>query len=167
LEHGKNSTHNTSDCFTLKNRKDNGQNGNEKNGKTVGCSFSNHNFRKELNLMAKRSSKKEVLDLYASAIAREQTKYGKANKKKASVKRKVLLSESEEDSSDSDESFHLIRKKRTSPKKAKVKFVSEPDKKKSKPTNKMTAEEKDFLKQIAHLESTDESSEKSGSSSDT
>jgi hypothetical protein len=29
-EHGKNSTYNTSDCFTLKNRKDNGQNGNEK-----------------------------------------------------------------------------------------------------------------------------------------
>jgi Tfp pilus assembly protein PilE len=32
-EHGKNNTHNTSDCFTLKNRKDNGQNSNEKNGK--------------------------------------------------------------------------------------------------------------------------------------
>jgi hypothetical protein len=31
-EHDKNSTHNTSDCFTLKNRKDNGQNGNEKHG---------------------------------------------------------------------------------------------------------------------------------------
>jgi Tfp pilus assembly protein PilE len=99
LEHGKNSKHsNTSDCFTLKNRKDNGQNGDEKNGKTVGRSFYNRNFRKELNAMAKKSSKKEVLDLYASAIAREQTKYGKASKKKASVKRKVLLSESEEDS---------------------------------------------------------------------
>jgi hypothetical protein len=75
------------------------------------------------------------------------------------VKRKVLLSESEENSSDSDESFHLNRNKRTSPKKAKVKFVSEPDKKKSKPTNETTAEEKDVLKQIAQLESTDESSE--------
>jgi hypothetical protein len=32
--------------------------------------------------MAKKSSKKEVLDLYASAIAREQTKYDKASKKK-------------------------------------------------------------------------------------
>jgi Tfp pilus assembly protein PilE len=74
-EHGKNSTHNTSHCFTLKNRKDNGQNGNEKNGKTVGCSFSNRNFRKELNATAKKSSKKEVIDLYASVIAREQTKY--------------------------------------------------------------------------------------------
>jgi hypothetical protein len=39
--------------------------------------------------MAKRSSKKEVLDVYASAIAREQTKYDMAHKKKASVKRKV------------------------------------------------------------------------------
>jgi hypothetical protein len=116
--------------------------------------------------VAKKSSKKEVLDLYASAIAYEQTKYDKANKKKVSVKHKVVLSKSEEDSSDSDESFHLIRKKRTSPKKAKVHFVSEPDKKKAKPTNETTAEEKDFLKQITHLESTDESSEKSGSSSD-
>jgi hypothetical protein len=111
-----------SDCFTLKNRKDNRQNGNEKNGKTVGRSFSNRNFRKELNAMAKKSSKKEVLDLYASAIAREQTKFDKASKKKASVKCKVLLSESEEDSSDSNEYFHLIRKTRTSSKKAKVQF---------------------------------------------
>jgi hypothetical protein len=165
-EHGKNSTHNTSDCFTLKNRKNNEQNGNEKNGKTVGRTFSNHNFQRELNAMAKRSSKKEVIDLYASAIARKQTKYDKASKKKVSVKRKVLLSESEEDSSDSDESFHLIRKKRTSrPKKAKVHFVSESDKKKSKPPNETNAEETSFLKQMAHLESTDEFLEKSGSSS--
>jgi Tfp pilus assembly protein PilE len=82
-EHGKNKTHNTGDCFTLKNRKENGQNGNEKNGKIVGRSFSNRNFCKELNAMAKRSSKKEVLDLYASAIACEQTKYDMAHKKKA------------------------------------------------------------------------------------
>jgi uncharacterized membrane protein len=122
--------------------------------------------------MAKKSSKKEVLDLYASAIARKQTKkYEKAHKKTASVKGRVVLSESGEDSSDSDESFHLIRKKRTSSKKTKVQFVSEPDKldkKKQKPANETTAEEKYFLKhQIAHLESTVESSEKSGSSSDT
>jgi hypothetical protein len=120
--------------------------------------------------MAKKSSKKEGLDLYASAIAREQTKYGMAHLKKASVKCKVLLSENEKDSSDSDESFHLIRKKKSSSEKTKVQFVSEtdkPDKKKQKPANETTAEEKDFLKQIAHLESTDEFSEKSGSSSDT
>jgi hypothetical protein len=66
----------------------------------------------------------------------------------------------------SDEYFHLIRKKRTSSKKAKVQFLSETNKKKSKPTSETTAEEKKFLKQITHLESTDESSEKSGSSSD-
>jgi hypothetical protein len=106
-----------------KNRKDNGQNGNEKNGKTVGRSFSNHNFRKELNAMAKDSSKKEALDLCASAIARKQTKYDKAHKKKASAKRKVILSDSEEDSSDSDESFHLIKKKKSSSKKMKVQCV--------------------------------------------
>jgi hypothetical protein len=162
--------HNKSDCFTLKNRKDNGQNGNDKNGKTVGRSFSNRNFWKELNAMAKHSSKKEALDLYASAISREQTKYDKAQKKKASAKRKVLLSNSEKNNSDSDESFHLIKKKKSSSKKAKVQFVSETDKKdkkKQKPSNEPTAEEKAFIKQIAHLEETDESSDKSVSSDDT
>jgi hypothetical protein len=108
-EHGKNSTHNTSDCFTLKKRQGNGQSNNQKTVR----SFSNRNFRKEINAMAKKSPKKQVLDLYAIAIACEQTKYDKVSKKKALVKRKVLLSESEEDSSDSDESIHLIRRKRT------------------------------------------------------
>jgi hypothetical protein len=41
--------------------------------------------------MAKVSSKKKVIDLYASAITREQTKYDKAHKKKASVKRKIVF----------------------------------------------------------------------------
>jgi hypothetical protein len=121
-------------------------------------------------VMAKNSSKKEALDLYASAIAREQTKYNKGHKKKALEKRKVLLSDSEEDSNDSDESFHLIRKKRTSLKKTKVQFVSEsdkPDKKKTKPSNEPTAKEKAFIKQIAHLEETDKSSDKSILSDDT
>jgi hypothetical protein len=124
-----------------------------------------------LNVMVKYSSKKKAaLDLYASVIAREQTKYDKAHKKKASAKRKVLLSDSEEDSSDSDESFHFIKKKKSSSKKTKVQFVSETekkDKKKQKPSNEPTAEEKACIKQIAHLEETDESSDKSVSSSDT
>jgi surfactin synthase thioesterase subunit len=77
------------------------------------------------------------------------------------------LSESEGDSSDSDKSFQLIRKKKSSSKALKVQFVSESDKPdKKKQANETTAEEKDFLKQITHLESTDESLEKSGSSDD-
>jgi Tfp pilus assembly protein PilE len=38
-EHGENNTHNTSDCFTLKNRKDNGQNSNEKTVKLLAVPF--------------------------------------------------------------------------------------------------------------------------------
>jgi Tfp pilus assembly protein PilE len=60
-EHRKNSTLNMSDCFTLKNRKENGQNGNEKNGKAVGCSFSNRNFWKELNAMVKSPLRRKFL----------------------------------------------------------------------------------------------------------
>jgi hypothetical protein len=38
-EHGKNNTHNTSDCFTLKNRQGNGQSNNEKTVKPLAVPF--------------------------------------------------------------------------------------------------------------------------------
>jgi hypothetical protein len=47
-----------------------------------------------------------------------------------------------------------------------VSETAKQDKRRKNPFNEPTAEEKDFLKQIAHLEETDESSDKSGSSDD-
>jgi hypothetical protein len=37
-------------------------------------SFSNQNLRKEINLLAKTSSKKKILEMYASVIKREKAK---------------------------------------------------------------------------------------------
>ena len=51
-EHGWNSTHSTSECFTIKNR----EKRNNKNGKTnEPKTFSNKAFRKELNLLARKT----------------------------------------------------------------------------------------------------------------
>jgi hypothetical protein len=70
-EHGQNPSHDTADCYTLKNRASKASVGNKPN---KAKQFSNKEFRRELNLMAKKSSKKQVLDLYASAIKREKAK---------------------------------------------------------------------------------------------
>jgi hypothetical protein len=69
-EHGKNPTHATGDCFTLKNREKSGSQGGNR-------TFSNKSFRKEVNFLAKKSSKKKVLDMYAAAIKREKQKMQK------------------------------------------------------------------------------------------
>jgi hypothetical protein len=64
-EHGKNPTHATADCFTIKNRDKSGSQG-------ANRSFSNKSFSKEVNFLAKKSSKKKVLDMYATAIKRKK-----------------------------------------------------------------------------------------------
>ena len=66
-------------------------------------SFSNKAFRKEVNLLARSSSKKKVLDLYATAaVQREQAKLAKrANKRKKS-------NDTSDNESDDDISVQLI-----------------------------------------------------------
>ena len=94
-EHGHNSTHSTGDCFTIKNRekKANKTKNGEKN------TFSNKAFRKEINLLARKSSKKKVLDLYATAIKKERAKM---------AAKKVRKNSEANDESDSDDSIHVI-----------------------------------------------------------
>ena len=98
-EHGHNSTHSTSNCYTLKNHENNKSNGSGAGKPTK--SFSNKAFRKEINLLARTSSKKKVLDLYATAIEKEQAKLAK----KANKRKKLKESDNE---SDSDMSVQLI-----------------------------------------------------------
>jgi hypothetical protein len=89
-EHGHNPSPDTPDCWTLKKRTKQasvGRNG-DKNR-----TFSNKAFRKEINLLAKQSSKKKVLDLYSSAIQREQAKIAKRSKKR----KEAVLSDSDSD----------------------------------------------------------------------
>jgi len=70
-EHGNNPTHPTSECWTLKNRDRENSGSNKSRPNNSNRSFSNKSFRKELHLLSKKSSKKEVLDLYAGAIQKE------------------------------------------------------------------------------------------------
>jgi hypothetical protein len=95
-EHGKNPMHATADCFTLKSRDKSGLQG-------ANHSFSNKSFRKEVNFLAKKSSKKKVLDMYATAIKREQKKMQKQIAKHKP--REVASSDSE---SSSEVSMHNI-----------------------------------------------------------
>ncbi len=98
-EHGKNPSHVTADCYTIKNRaKAAGSQGGKSNH-----SFSNKTFRKEVNLLSKKTSKKKVLDMYASAVQREQKKL-----LKKSAKRKPREEISESSDEDSDMSVQMI-----------------------------------------------------------
>ena len=85
-EHGTNSTHSTSDCWTIKNRAARSDGSGGSKSTPPARSFSNKAFRKEVNLLARSSSKKKILESYATAIQREQGKLAKkANKRKKSV----------------------------------------------------------------------------------
>ena len=149
-EHGPNNTHASKDCFTLKNREKKG-NGKplKDNGKKP---FTPKSFRQELNALARKTSKKEVLDLYASVLAKETAKYNESAKT-----RKRKQAEPEEDSSDSDESFHVIDVDQDSKKPAAVSFkLTEKTVKKKKKTKKSpsetTEEEREFLKRVNQME---------------
>ena len=97
-EHGHNPSHDTSDCWTLQNRAKKAHVGHDGVKKR---SFSNKSFRKEINFLAKKSSKAKVLDLYATAVKREQAKLAK----KSAKKRKAA----EDSESDSEASANLIQ----------------------------------------------------------
>jgi hypothetical protein len=68
-------------------------------------SFSNKNLHHGINLLAKTSSKKKFLDMYASLIKREKAKL--RSKKKPEKRKKMIVTESESD----DEMFSLPMKK--------------------------------------------------------
>jgi hypothetical protein len=106
-EHGNNPTHPTSNCWTLKNReRDNSGSNKGRNGNS-NHSFSNKSFHKELHMLSKKSSKKEVLDMYASAIQKEQVKLANI-KKKRRARARASAQSSDSDSSDSDMAVGVI-----------------------------------------------------------
>ena len=129
--HGKNISHDTKDCKSLNKKSNNGSSDQNKPK-----SFSNTAFRKEINFLAKSSSKKEVLDLFSAAIAKEKAKLSKKSKK---------LSAEDIDSSDSENSVQVMEINQAIPKKKKGKFFEQTD------------EEKAFLKKI-QKDSSDEGS---------
>ena len=148
-EHGHNPTHSTADCWALKNRaKPSGQVSKDKR------TFSNKNLRKEINLLSKQSSKRKVLDMYASVIKREQSKLDKK-----STKRKKA---NQPDSDSEDEmSVNVISTHK--------KDVLQSSRKKSKDTSNVIAEEKEYQKKLQwlkdHGDRTGDEGSKSGAGS--
>jgi hypothetical protein len=88
-EHGYNPTSSTADCFTIKNR----TNATNHASMANKCSFFNQNLRKVINLLAKTSSKKKILEIYASVIKRAQVKLD--GSKNPGKRRKNVASKSE------------------------------------------------------------------------
>ena len=67
--------------------------------------FSKRTFRKEVNALARKASKKNVLDLVAKTVKREQAKTARRVKPK---KGKAKKAESSDSDSDSEESVQMI-----------------------------------------------------------
>jgi hypothetical protein len=86
----------TADCFTIKNRDKSGSQG-------VNRSFSNKSVCKKVICFPKKSSKKKVLDMYATAIKRNQKKM-----QKQIAKRKPREVASSNSKSNSNVSMHNI-----------------------------------------------------------
>ena len=130
-EHGQNPNHSTADCWTLQNRaKPSGQVSKDKR------TFSNKHLRNEINLLAKQSSKKKVLDMYASVIKREQSKLGKK-----SAKRKKA-DQPESDSEDKMSVNVISSQKRA---------VAKTSRKKSNESSDIISEEKEYQNKLQWL----------------
>jgi len=97
-EHGKNPTHNTEQCYVLKNKaaKTNGF-----NGKTL----TKQSFRREINMMSKKKSKKKVLEMFATVLQDEASKMAKSKKTKKNVK--FDTSDSEESTESTNENHGM------------------------------------------------------------
>jgi hypothetical protein len=121
--HGKNTTHDTTNCNSLKKKSSNGP-----SDKGKPKSFSTTALRKEVNMLAKCSSKRKVLDLYSAAVAKEKAKLSKKSKQNTAA-------EDESSASDSDMSVQIMEMTDTIPKK-RIRFCEQ------------TEEEKAFLKKI-------------------
>jgi hypothetical protein len=98
-EHGSNATHNTEKCFTLSNKANKAaKNGNS--SKSARPSFTSSKFRKEIHLLSKKTSKKKVLDMFASVIQSEQAKLQKGKKPGRAAKAASASSVESDDESD-------------------------------------------------------------------
>ena len=138
----KNFTHNTAQCWKLqkKNKANSDANG-EKN--QVKRTFSNKGFRKEVNLLAKTKgkSKREVLEMYAAMVKKEQNKL-KPKKRK-----------DESSDSEAEHSVDMVEPERTVKKKRLVSFDFT---KESKQVEEKMPKEKAFLKRVMAQEALSE-----------
>ena len=100
-QHGKNSTHGTVNCYTLKNREG-------ANNKTNDNNFSKNKFRKEIHLMSKArgKNKTKILDLFAAEIKKQRATLAK--KQSSKRKAKKVQMETSDSESDDEHSLHQV-----------------------------------------------------------
>ena len=79
--HKKNATHDSADCYTLKNKEKNGS-------KPIKKTFSNKGLCQEINFLAQSSSKEKVLDMYLTCLNGEKAKLKKGKK---NLKKQLIL----------------------------------------------------------------------------
>ena len=101
-ECGRNASHNTDKCYTLKNRAAAaGKTSPNASSATLRPTFSKRTFRKEVNAMMRKAGKKKVLGIMATSLKRAQSKDAKRATKDSA---KTDVSSDDE----SDESVHGI-----------------------------------------------------------
>jgi hypothetical protein len=98
---GRNRTHGSASCYFLKDKTQRFEkknlNRHEEMASKNNPPFSRRTFRKEVNSLARKAGKKKALNLYASALKREQAKESKAKK----AKKKEVSSDDSSESGDS------------------------------------------------------------------
>ena len=104
--HGVNNSHNTAQCKVVQAAKKNGEEVKKPPAKKT--TFSSQSFHKELNLLAKKSSKQKVLDQYRQVLDKEQQRLDKLTKKKKVVFMETSDEEESTASTSDDDSFHCI-----------------------------------------------------------
>jgi hypothetical protein len=125
----RNRTHDTAKFFFLKNKTQRFENKNltsNNNASKKELPFSRRTFRKEVNTLARKASKKNALGLYASALKRQQDKESKAKQ----AKRPAIESE---DSSASEDSIPVHNLETPIPRKKNIRAAAA----KPNPNNKL------------------------------
>ena len=95
-EHGKNPTHDTEACFTLKNRANK-----EKNPSPH---LTKKSFRREINTLARHRPKKKVIEMFATVLHAEHMKLNHQKKSKIGSTKKMVESGSDE----SEDEVHVM-----------------------------------------------------------
>jgi hypothetical protein len=104
-EHGKNPTHNTESCYTIKSRA---------RKATDSTPLTKKSFRREINLLSKRKPKEKakILEMYAAVLQQERAKTSKQKKAQRTAKkrkqREVATSDTSSSESSSDEEIHVM-----------------------------------------------------------
>jgi hypothetical protein len=160
-EHGRNKTHATADCYTIKNRNSNGNNQAKPNNDPA---FSTKKFRKEINLLSKGKNKNKVLNLYAAEINNQRALIKKKSKKtETKSKRKQPIKSSEDSTSEEDDGqdMHMV----DCPIEPEVRFKKSPARRRKKVTSEdesgVSVEEGAFLAKITNLRQTSNTDDES------